>query len=825
MSWNLLRAAWRRPVPKQLAGVAASALLLTLFGRGGAAWLLGFVALVPWLLALDAQRSWRATVLWGWAMSVAFSAALFWWFGLAIGHYTQWGPLGGLAVLLLLAPVFQPQCLVFALVRRWAGGQRTTWLAALAGAGAWVAAEWLLPKLLGDTLGHGLFPSASLRQAAAWGGAAGLTLLLLLTNEAVAAAWHRRGHGAAPFARPLAAAALLPLALALAGWASGHLHRAPAQAVPLRVGLIQANLVDYEQLRAQHGSGAAVRQVLAIHFAMSYDAVERHKADAVLWSETVYPTTFGRPKSEAGAELDREVLATMQAAGVPFVFGTYDRDAAGEYNAAALVEPRDGVVGVYRKTRLFPLTEYVPAWLDGPMLRRWLPWTGTWQPGSGARVFPLRLSGGRAVPVQPLICLDDMDPRLAIAGARLGAHALVTLSNDAWFANGSQGARLHLAAAAFRSIETGLPQFRVTTNGFSAVIDARGHVHASAGRGERSIVISELPVGEPPRTLMVAWGDWVGRTAAVLLLFGAVFSAWRRWRQRHPAGAAPVAPVWPARVLVLPPAARVAAGALRGLARLTLAGMAIALVLGDNALQTQPLTQIRLFATLVLLPEVLAGCLLLAFAAHASVEDGQLVLRRGAQRLGLAAGEVQAVRAWRLPLPAPGASLTLRDGRRWRYGLARVDAAALAQALAEAGAPLRTPAGPPALLAYAQARLAIQRGRLHSRPLKFFVLPLLLALPAFRLHQQIAYGSSVGEYLTFGLGAYLTGFALWWATWAIAVALCAATVRAAIEAGTLATVWLRPGQAVDARRWLERAGLAVLYLGMPAWLSWRVLGG
>ena len=92
----------------------------------------------------------------------------------------------------------------------------------------------------------------------------------------------------------------------------------------------------------------------------SYDAVERQHADAVLWSETVYPTTFGHPKSEAGAELDREILGIVDAAGVPFVFGTYDRDAAGEYNAAAFVAPGTGLLGFYRKTRPFPLTEHVP---------------------------------------------------------------------------------------------------------------------------------------------------------------------------------------------------------------------------------------------------------------------------------------------------------------------------------------------------------------------------------------------------------------------------------------------------------------------------------
>ena len=73
---------------------------------------------------------------------------------------------------------------------------------------------------------------------------------------------------------------------------------------------------------------------------------------------------------------------------------------------------------------------YAPPWLESGTFRRWFPWTGTWQPGDGARVFPLRLKDGREIPVLPLICLDDVDTNLAVAGARLGAQAIVTLSNE-----------------------------------------------------------------------------------------------------------------------------------------------------------------------------------------------------------------------------------------------------------------------------------------------------------------------------------------------------------------------------------------------------------
>ncbi|HJV64077.1 MAG TPA: nitrilase-related carbon-nitrogen hydrolase, partial [Albitalea sp.] len=559
----------------------------------------------------------------------------------------------------------------------------------------------------------------------------------------------------------------------------------------------------------------------------SYDAVERQHADAVLWSETVYPTTFGHPKSEAGAELDREILDIVNAAGVPFVFGTYDRDAAGEYNAAAFVAPGRDLLGFYRKTRPFPLTEYVPAWLDGPVLRRWLPWAGSWRAGSGARVFPLRLADGREIPVLALICLDDVDSGLAIDGARLGGQAILTLSNDSWFSGHPNGARLHQAAAAFRSIETRLPQFRVTTNGLSAVIDATGGVVAGSRMDERTLVIGAQPVGEPPRTLMVVWGDWVGRTATLFLALLAAASAASRWhRRRSQFEPAPVpAAGVPADVAVLPGAARLATALLRAVARGGLLWMIVQVLRGDAALQANTLAQIRAFGALFLVPEAAAWCLLRAFAARATIEHGALVLARGARRLELALHEITAVEPWRMPLPGPGATLRLVGGARWRYGLAHADPVALARALSPEGAAPEPARGPSRAAAYAQARLGVRRGRLDRPWAKFVLFPLALAMPAFRLHEHIAYGSSLGEYYTFGPGAYLTTFGLWWAAWAIGVVLCAAALRTAIEAGAFATVLVRPAQATRARRWLEHLGLAALYLGLPAWLLLRVFAG
>ena len=809
-----------------MAGVVASTVLSGLYARGGAGWLLGFVALVPWLRTLDRNRTVGAGLLSGWAMSVAYTAAVFHWFGLAIGSYAQVGAVTGLTVLLVAAPLFQPQFFAFVLARHITARRHGPVLRALAGAAAWTATEWLAPKLLGDTFGYGLYPATLLRQAADLGGAAGLTVVLLLVNEGVSFALARHNQGLRAIATPLALAVLVPVLLA--GYGLARLSALPVAAgKPLRMGLVQSNIADYERLRAQKGAAAVVREVLDTHFAMSYDAVERQRVDAVLWSETVYPTTFGHPKSEAGADLDREIVQIVDAAGVPFVFGTYDRDDAGEYNAAAFVAPGAGVLGLYRKTRLFPFTEYVPAALDGTTLRGWLPWTGNWRPGTGARVFPLRLADGREIPVLPLICLDDMDSALAIEGARLGAQAIVTMSNDSWFTEQPQGAQLHLAAAAFRSIETRLPQFRVTTNGYSAVIDATGSVLAGSRMGERMLVVGDLPVGDPPRTLMTAWGDWVGLAGALLLALlaaAALLRSWQSHRAKEPSAAADATGL-PADVAVLPPAARLVAALLRALARAGLLWMAASVLFGSGALQANTLVQIRTFAGVFLAPEAAAWCVLLAFGARASIDSGSFVLTRGARRLELALRDIAAVEPWRIPLPADGAWLRQATGARWRFGVARIDPADLARALAVAGGPPAAEGGITRWTTYARARLAARRGRLDRPLVKFVLFPLVLAIPAFRLHEHIAYGSAFGEYYTFGLAAYLTTFLLWWAAWAIGVVLTAAVLRAAIEATTLLAVALRPSQAVAARQWLERLARSAFYLGLPGWLLVRAFAG
>jgi len=524
-------------------GSVATALAFGLYSSVEAPWFaLGWVGLVPWLAALDRLTSARASAAAGWFMSVVFCWAVFPWFPDMVADYGGYSTALAALVFVAAAPLIQPQFIVFALarvaaVRATSGG----WAArAVVGAGAYVGAEWSIAKVMEDTIGMGQFASPWIRQSADLFGAHGLTFLLVVFNEGVLAAvraWRRRPRRfGAEVASPVAVCAVILLGLNAYGAARLSQLESEDEAAEMRVAIVQANIGHYDRLRAEVGSFEAVRRVLEAHFAMSAEAASAGSVDLVLWPETVYPTTFGSPKSDDGAAFDRAIGAFVARQGVPLVFGAFDRDASGEYNAAVLLEPSAGgsvEFEVYRKVRLFPFTEYIPGLLDSAPMRRWLPWAGTWRPGDGARVLPLRARDGRTIAIAPLICYDAVDPALAIEAVRGGAEVLVTLSNDSWFAYpGAQ--RLILVASAFRGIETRRPHVRATPTGISAAIDATGRLMEVIDSGERRVAVATVRPSSRPPTWFVRWGNWlppVAMATAVLVL-AASFASTRRPARR-----------------------------------------------------------------------------------------------------------------------------------------------------------------------------------------------------------------------------------------------------------------------------------------------------
>jgi apolipoprotein N-acyltransferase len=288
-------------------------------------------------------------------------------------------------------------------------------------------------------------------------------------------------------------------------------------------------------------------------------------------------------------------------------------------------------------------------------------------------------------------------------------------------------------------------------------------------------------------------------------------------------------------VVVYPPAWRIVAALLRVFARGSLLYV-LYLMLFTQDPPTNPLRQMRLFGGLFLLPEAAAWCVARAFAAKMRVEDGALVIEQRERRTDIPLSAIAAVELWQVPLPMPGVWLGLRSGRRFAQGLAVADPDVFVASLdgqatgtdafvasrdGEATAPAERAVLPGGMAAFLRARSANPPGILEHPAIKFVLFSLVPTIPAWRLHQFISYGGTFGEYYTFGLNAYLLGFAMWWISFSLSLVYLAAGMRAVVEAGSLAAAFAAPSAAHGVRRGLEILQRIAFYAGIPIWLLLR----
>jgi len=209
-------------------------------------------------------------------------------------------------------------------------------------------------------------------------------------------------------------------------------------------------------------------------------------------------------------------------------------------------------------------------------------------------------------------------------------------------------------------------------------------------------------------------------------------------------------------------------------------------------------------ATGALLPWSVAVALRRSRRVRLSLDGARLALEGRGGPVELPRGQLPALRAWRLPLPAPGFRLALDGGSHLDLLLPP----SAARALGVTGAA-------------SLERFALARPERSPWPaaLKFGVFPLLPALVVFRAHQVIVYGGFLGEYHLYGLGRWAHGLLEYWAATLAVMATWAAVWRAAAEAASLLGAFAGPRAAARARRGAEIAAALAYYLAVPAVLA------
>ncbi|WP_025321037.1 apolipoprotein N-acyltransferase [Deferrisoma camini] len=467
-----------------------------------------------WALAVRCEP--RRGFLLGWIQGLGFFGALLWWIAPTVARYggLPWPAAVGCVALLAAYLALYPGACGWACA---AVGRRRPGLALALAPFVWTGLEgvrgWALTGFPWGDVAQALWNQPLALRLAPWVGADGIRLVGV--GLAVAPAWllARGAVSTRALAVPTVAA------LTWAGLALAPSPLPPADAT-LRVGVVQGNIDQ-----AQKWDRAYRRVTLDIYERLTLDLVPR-RPQLVVWPETAVPLSV----QDGGPETSR-LLALARRAGVWLLFGApgYERvDGRVEYrNSVFLVTPEGTWAGRYDKVHLVPFGEYVPFGRYLPFLKKMVEGAGDFSPGPGVRP----LSGPGLPTLGPLICFEGIFPGLAARHAEQGARLLVVVTNDAWFGR-TPAPYQHLAFAALRAAETGLPLVRAANTGVSAVFDRRGRPLTTTVLGARDAFVAEVELPPPGPTPQAAVRPWISPTS--LALAGLTVFAILRGPRRHP---------------------------------------------------------------------------------------------------------------------------------------------------------------------------------------------------------------------------------------------------------------------------------------------------
>ncbi len=481
---------------------------------------LGWMALVPLLLAIERAPTPGRAALLGWCAGFVAMAGAFYWLIDVLRRFASFPLVAAIAVCGLFCAY---QGLVFT-VAAWAvrriRAHRSVPLAVLCPV-VFVAAERLLPEVFPCGLWISQAWHPLVLQIAELTGPLGVSALLLMVNGALYELLARRRAALAP-----ASAAALGLALVLAGGAlrMREVDAAVARAPRLVVGLVQPNAAYPSSSRIARAE--AERMVAALDEQTA--RLVRAGAELVVWSEGSYPYRLSRdlaadrPLGRAGAVRPADHAAIIIGA------STAEPGTREAFNSALLVDADGRAAGRYDKVRLLAFGEYVPAIEAFPWLRALLPaGAGRFAAGAGPVALPLRAPDGSTWQIGPIICYEDILPGYLRRVGALHPDLLVNLTSDGWFGAAAEPWQ-HLALSVFASIELRVAMVRAVNSGVSAAIDPNGRVIARSYaddpyRDPRPAdgIIATVPRLSGGRTVFGVVGNLFGNlcvVAAVLLL-------------------------------------------------------------------------------------------------------------------------------------------------------------------------------------------------------------------------------------------------------------------------------------------------------------------
>lgn len=546
------------------AGILSAALLVLSFPTYSV-WGLGFVGMVPLLIAITLAKSWKEAAWAGFACMTCFILFGYQWVSFVATNFGGLPWIAGKVVLVLFSLFAEVQFLVFALAAvfifpRAARAADRFFAPTLFRIGFayvflplfYIGLDALNPKIFPSSFGHVLYSWLAVAQLAEFFGVYGLTLPVVIANFAVLVLtlWLigvlRRETVLARKALPGPVSALIVLVLLAVffvradSWGRHRIEEIKALENSYRhhfkFSVIQANIGDVDKLASEHGYEPAIKKVLTTFHDMSLESIKNFHPDLVIWPETSWPFLYTHlldsAANQSGSARDSWIKDFLVETKTPLFFGSYSSMNKRDFNSAFLIVPEYHALGIYRKSILLAFGEYVPLGPLAPLVQDLIPSIADFGRGQGPMVFDLN-----GVKLAPQICYEGIVPEHSRVAANMGADVLLNITNDSWFGQGTEP-WLHLHLTAFRSIELRRPMIRSTNTGISTLIDSTGEMRYRTRLFEPAHIDAEI--GIPDRnqknleTFYARHGEIFANLCSYLALLVLValsvpqFLAWRR---------------------------------------------------------------------------------------------------------------------------------------------------------------------------------------------------------------------------------------------------------------------------------------------------------
>ena len=492
-----------------LAGISGILLLLSFPSFN--LYALGWISLIPLLIALQSTPTWKSAFLHGYLTGAIFFLGLIYWIALLYPFANIF--LTTFACLLLAGYLAVYFGIFSALLHGlpWKSGLPFIFIVPAIWIGLEWVCSWFLTGFPWGSMGYTQWNNLPAIQIASFTGVHGVSFIVVLLNttitDIVRTHFISKNQPTVPKTSSrftfhvsrftFHVSRIIPIVIVIACLIYGAqvLSKPIKTASDVKIALVPGNVPQIEKWDPTYLPQIFERYMNLVK------AADTEEPDLIVLPETAL---HGRIFIFEGNVYLAKLKQILNERQIHLLTGTHTALDGKMYNTVFLLSPTSEKLGSYSKMHLVPFGEYVPITRHLP---NFIQLSSGFEPGKSIDLFPIPRTENSQMGV--VICFESVFPNLFRKFVKKGASVMGILTNDAWF-DGTAAPEQHLAMAPFRAVENRVAVFRCANGGISCIIDALGRITTPPiqANDTENFLVARIPLSNHGETVYTRYGDW-----------------------------------------------------------------------------------------------------------------------------------------------------------------------------------------------------------------------------------------------------------------------------------------------------------------------------